>query len=155
MRLLICALTLLVTSAVAAPPPFGEWILLRVGSCQPVIFGAPDSAEVATAQGYAEGEKRRVVLVTGLVVSAANFTSGGAWSFSFQPPANALVGKEYIAVVDEPTSGACPVNLPAEKAYVRVWGCDVGWRKGNCIYPFPQLTPAERGGPYEFVMPRP
>jgi hypothetical protein len=150
----VCAL-LLFTFAVAfaAPPPFGEWLRLRVTSCQPVILLAPDDIERATRQLYEHGERKRATLVFGEVLEARNYTSDGKWIWKFPPPARALVGTYTYGYIDEPTDASCPSSTPTEITFVRGWSCDVGWRRGSCLAPFPQLVRVPVDEPLLFVSP--
>jgi hypothetical protein len=138
--------------AIAAPPPFGEWMVLRIKSCQPVVFEAPDNVVFARAESFEIGERRRVTLVEGEVVSAKNFTTDGKWNLRIEPPAAQLVGKRYVGFVDERVSDSCPSMPLAEMAFVRVWGCDVGGRGGACMPPFPQLRPVREQESFNFVL---
>lgn len=144
-------LLLILVEAWSAPPPFGTWLRIRVTSCQPVTFEAPDNAASAKAQRYAYGEKLRVTLIAGEIVKAENFTQAGKWEFSFPPPAKQLVGQHYVGFLPEGSSSSCPSDVPGEVDYVRVWGCDTEWRRGDCLPPFPQLQKVQANETFRFV----
>ncbi len=149
----LALLLLITTTAAAAPPAFGEWLKLEVASCQPVVFEAPEDPAVAVSHKYTIGEKPKVILVVGKVIEARNFTQTGSWEFSFDPPATGLIGSQYVGFLPINEPNACPVEPKAIAAYVRVWGCDVPWRKGECLPPFPQLQRSTSEAELKFVGP--
>lgn len=133
-----------------AAPPFGTWLSIRVASCQSVTFAPPDDPAIAQKHLYVAGERVTVTLVVGEVVNAKNFTRNGEWDFGFPPPADELIGKPYVGFLNERPS-SCSESLPAEIVFVRAWGCDAGWRRGQCLPPFPQLERARTDEVFKFV----
>jgi hypothetical protein len=121
-------------NAQSAPPPFGEVLTLSVTSCQSVTFESPRGTSSQPAN-----ETLRATLVLGTVIDASNFTESGGWPYSFEPPASKLVGQSYTGFVLEARAESCPSSVPSAVQYVRVWGCDVGIRSGDCLPPSPQL----------------
>ncbi|MBX3656241.1 MAG: hypothetical protein KF686_18850 [Ramlibacter sp.] len=154
MRFALAFVLLIGGSAIAAPPPFGTWLRLRVTSCQAVTFAAPDDPTAARTQGYSPGETLRATLVVGEVLAAKNFSPGGKWIFNFRPPAADLAGREYVAFISEPRSSSCPSTVPGELEFIRLWDCDVGRRANVCLPPLPQVRLVQPGETFEFVSDR-
>tara|TARA_B100001105_G_C22397842_1_gene447666 strand:+ start:544 stop:1011 length:468 start_codon:yes stop_codon:yes gene_type:complete len=151
MRFVALLLLMVCELALAAPPPFGTWLKLRITSCQPVTFSSPDDPSAAVAQLFLPGEEVRVTLLIGEVLEAKNFNRTGLWDFNFPPPASSLTGTQFVAFVNERQSHTCADTLPADIEFIRVWGCDLGWRRGTCSPPFPQVERVRPDQRFNFV----